>query len=215
MHVVKEMSIAFSAVIYFMHGNAQSAVYDERMAGRVKAAFGRFFTLDNFVGQLLWLGLITVASAVAGSLLDLPVVTLAGLAFGVLYLSLAGILAWREGWRPGTMRGARGWTADVIWGKEFGENLLLHLTPPNGMPVKPMLCEIWGPRNYKKAYSHEQVRPPGATAHNGVPNPHYFVVHETGVMADGYWQVRWWISDGLGLTPVASQRFRIKRGKLI
>ena len=104
-------------------------------SGAMLRSVGRFvrqqLSASNFVGQLLWLAILTGISTTLGVVLRLPVVTLVGIALTALLLTLSGVLAWRDGWRPGRMRGTRGWVAGMDPVPEPNHpQWMVTLTPP-------------------------------------------------------------------------------------
>jgi len=181
----------------------------------IKAFLRRQFTLDNLVGQLLWTGLVVVMLAVGGWLLKAPPLSLAGLLLGGVFITSAAVIARREGWRPGTMRGVRGWKASVTWKPFMGTSLMVSLQPPPDTEQVECLCEVRS-RSEVEAFSGDQIRPPGSAGASGKWNTDYYVILKRGApFPDGRRQVRWWIASGAGLLPVASCEFRIKRGRLV
>jgi hypothetical protein len=188
----------------------------------IKTFVRRQLSWDNIIGQLFSTGLIIALLAVGGWLLKVPALSLAGLILGAAYTVSAAILAWREGWRPGGMRGVRGWRAGVTWKSFMQSSLLLTLTPPPNTDAELRCVVLYGDQTLKP-FSNELIRPPGSAIGNGVPNPFFFisfpfranpVAGKPPPPEDGWYRVRWWRKYQAGWQPLASKRFRIKRGHL-
>jgi hypothetical protein len=104
------------------------------MLARTTAAIKAAFTLESFIGALIWYGISLLGPLILSAVLELPWVSFLSLAPLGIFLLMMGLRARREGRWPFEAGGVPGWDSKVT-----------ELTPSEKYPLWALMFRLYGP----------------------------------------------------------------------